>query len=154
MQQGVSGVEDMVIRAGTLLLQLHSLVLNCSDCWVCGDVPSFWMYNFLPAAVSWQISLLAGVWNLIDWLALFAMLCYLETARGLSSNCSGMLQLSTILGSLCLTLPRCRIQSKLVSASLSLFLYYTRENRSLQHKNIGHEYRSFFLLFEMTNLED
>lgn len=105
----------MMIGSGTLLSLLHILVLNCSVCWVCGDVCIFWMYNFLPAALSWQILLVAGVWNLIDWFTLMGMLCCLETAPGLSSNCSGTLRLSPILGSLCLALPKCRIQSKLMS---------------------------------------
>ena len=114
-QQRASGVENMVIGSGTLLLQPHTLVLNCSVCWVYGDVSGFWMYNFLPAALSWRISLVVGVWNLIDWSALKGMLCCLETAPGLSSNCSSVLQLSTMLGSLRLALPKCRIQPKLTS---------------------------------------
>lgn len=127
MQQRLSRVENVVIGSGTLLLQPHTLVLNCSVCWVYGDVSSFRMYNFLPAAFSWQISLVAGVWNLIDWLDLMGMLCCLETTPGLSSKCSGMLQLSAILGSLCLALPKCRIWPKLMSQHPWAFFFITLE---------------------------
>lgn len=127
MQQRASGLENMVIGSGTLLLQPHTLLLNCSVCWVYGNVSSFWMYNFLPAALSWQISLVAGVWNLIDWLALMRMVCCLETAPGLSSNCRRVLQLSTILASLYLALPKCRIQPKLMSQHPWAFFFITLE---------------------------
>lgn len=127
IQQRISGVENIVIGSGTLLLQPYTLVLNRSVCWVYGDVSSFWMYNFLPDALSWQISLVAGVWSLVDWLALMGILCCLQTAAGLSSNCSSVLQPSIMLASLCLAPPKCRIQAKLMSQYLSAFFFITLE---------------------------
>lgn len=126
-QQRVSRVENMVIGSGTLLLQTYTLVLNHSVYGVYEDVSSFWMYNFLPTALSWQISLVVGVWNLVDKLTLMGMLCCLKTASGLSSNCSSMLQLNTILSSWCLALPKCRIQPKFMSQHSWAFFFITLE---------------------------